>query len=214
MRFKFWEREPEYYEEPPPKKKPETLSTLADKLIMKKMKADPDGYGLTAAERIKHISKEESKGIVEQLKEFRELKKVLTDLGGGGEGGSSLLKDIISVLPDILQALPQAMGAVKQQLPQIEPYEPPKLPKAEQEPVNISDLTKFLDEPPEAVLEQLRQQYPGWIPVLKVQNYAGIMKQLEPFRNSSPEVQEIIAKLESDAGKEWLKQVLKWVKSQ
>lgn len=45
MRWKFWERQPDFFEEIPRAKRPrETLSQTAECIIQRKMRADPDGY--------------------------------------------------------------------------------------------------------------------------------------------------------------------------
>lgn len=46
MRLKFWKREPDYddIEFVKPKRPRETLSQTAEKIIQRRMKADPDGY--------------------------------------------------------------------------------------------------------------------------------------------------------------------------
>lgn len=45
MRLKFWKREPDFFEEMPRAKRPrETLAQTAEKILQRKMKADPDGY--------------------------------------------------------------------------------------------------------------------------------------------------------------------------
>ncbi|MBA7634089.1 hypothetical protein ES703_41668 [subsurface metagenome] len=45
MRWKFWERQPDFFEEIPRARRPrETLAQTAEKILQRKMKADPDVY--------------------------------------------------------------------------------------------------------------------------------------------------------------------------
>jgi len=207
-----WQKAPEFFIEEKQKKPRETLASVADKLLIRKMKRDPDGYGIEAAKKIKGMRRDESKGVIEQLKEFRELKKVLADLGGEGGGGGGILQTIIENLPAIIQTLPQAIGAV-QQSPQVSSPQPKLVEMPKEEPVNLSDLTQYLDMEPEQAFEELKSRYPQWVSVLKLQSYGGIIKQLEQFRGTKPELDSIIDKLASDEGKKWLQMMLKLAKS-
>lgn len=64
MRWKFWGRQTDFFEEIPRAKRPrETLAQLSEKLIMKQMKADPS-YGLQVAEKVKKVAKVEDKSLL------------------------------------------------------------------------------------------------------------------------------------------------------
>lgn len=102
-----------YYEEEKPPKKKETLSQVAEKILMRKMKQDPD-YGLVVAEKIKKIHHEPAKTLKDFLKEIEDYKEIMAEVGGG-EGKGSWLRD----LAEIMKQLPNAVGVVAQ-LPQIQ----------------------------------------------------------------------------------------------
>lgn len=243
MKLKFWEKQPQFYEEEVPARKRETLASLSDKLIMKEMKQNPD-YGLKVAERVKHISKDEGASLTGQLKEYKQLQDLLKGIAGGGEGSGSLLRDVIQAIPQVLAMVPQFMPQAPQfQQPQMQqpspmpkltspqptPAEPtqaepsppqptsPQPQQAEQaipeEPVTIGQLTEVLDLEPEDAIEVLKQDYPGWLKVLSIQTVDGIFAQIMPLRDTSPEITEVVDRLTSKEGKKWLGSVIKLAKS-
>ena len=116
MRFPWQKREEdqEFYEEEKPKKPRETLTQTADKIIQRKMKQDPDGYGIIASERIKRISHPEPKTIKDWLKELREYKELMTEMGGEGGGGGTFIQNALAILKE----LPGALAALKQMTPE------------------------------------------------------------------------------------------------
>jgi hypothetical protein len=219
----------------PPKqqRRRKTLQELSESIIMRKMREDPE-YGLQIAERMRKLSRPEpeyygeppeEKSLLEQVRELREVRKALRELGGD-ENKTSLIRDIISVLPE----LPAVIQSFARQQPQYPPelmYEQYKqltgdqhvpsrpAPSPEQpftiqthteaptepEPAkpSVSDLAQLVDMTAEEAYEVLQLEHPEWIPALvKAGSYGGILSMLGKV--DSPEAEA----LSHEDHKDWL----------
>lgn len=97
----FRRKTPEFlpnYREP---KKPESLHSLSEKIIMRQMKKDPE-FGLTIAQRVKNVAPIEhapEKSLQEQIAELRDLKEALGETFGeqkdGAGGIAGMVRDLI-----------------------------------------------------------------------------------------------------------------------
>lgn len=111
-----WNKTEQIYLEEKPKRGRDTLTQTAEKIIQRKMKRDPDGYGLEAAERIKNISREEPKTVADFLRELKEYRAAMKEAGldGGADKGQGLFAQLLEVLP----AIPQILEQLRQAQPQ------------------------------------------------------------------------------------------------
>jgi hypothetical protein len=214
-------RRPEYDEDFPyipgqrkPKQR-ETLSQTAERIIQKKMKADPE-YGLRMAEKVKNLTKDE-KSLADQINELKDIQELLSGLGSNEKGG--LLRDILGVLPELSRSLPQIIQMSQAQQPLVQRPQPPaqfqiqeplrpqlteQPPQTEQ--VVLGDLIGLLDETPEEAIILVKEQYPTWFNLLKSKSYEDLLSMLEPFK-SNPEFGGMLDELLSQK-KVWLRKVV------
>jgi len=186
MRWKFWEK-PEYYieDEVKSKKKPETLASVAEKLLIRKMKRDPDDYGLTAAERIKNIGKPEEKSLVGQLKELKQTQDLLRQLGGESGGswlkeiGKSFAEAIAPTIGEIIQSKASQLPANRPQLDVGQPEPEPKPQPQRTEQFEFTDLVQVMDFEPQDAIGQLAQLNPTWVEMLARSDYSSFISLLE-----------------------------------
>lgn len=229
--FKIFKRkvEPELFFERGKKPK-ETLTQTAEKLLIRRMKKDPDGYGLQAAERIKNISRAEPKTLGDFLKELREYKSAMREAGLEAEKTQSIFSEIIQGLikqaPEIIQVFRQNANiqansepALKEASPQ--ELEQPKQLKSKKPKVvvkmeKIISLMSLSPEEAAAELKQLAidgdQQGQLWLGLLSNLNYEGIVGLLLPMQEK-PEYSEYVHRLLSPDRKEWIEKVLDCAKS-
>lgn len=230
MNWRFWETKPEYLEEGEerPKKAKETLKQTAEKLVQRKMKKDPEGYGLVASEKLLNMTKEESKSLASQLKDHRELQKTLQELGGGGgeswlkqlgEGIASavapylgeIVQKIAAKQPQLQQGRQPQLGqqpALQQAQPEATPEEAEAVreePKADE--VFIPELERLLELEPEQAAARLQQLNPEWIRFLGTQTHEDLFALLQKLPRNQ-ENEQYIEELLSEKRRSWLKELI------
>jgi hypothetical protein len=231
MKFKFWQREPEYFsdEELKPKKK-ETFASVSDKVLIKRMKKD-SAFGIEMAMRYKGLEREKPQGIKEKLKEEIELRKLFKDYLGkepdtkGGWLSSLVDKDSVKL---ILSIVAKQMGMTLEPSPAEEPkqleqeteQEVPKLaaPKPGKQ-VDLRELTPYLDYEPENVIKELvakgsqgDNQSMYWISFLRNQTYDSITMQLSLLAQH-PQYSAIAKELLLEQRREWIEKLLESAKT-
>lgn len=208
------------------KKPKETLAQTADKLIQRRMKKDPDGYGIAAAERIKGIHHEAPKTVKDFLRELKEYREIMSEAGlTEGGGGKSLLREIIEVLPalpqllqearQLQQSVPHQQSPVRQIAHQMQPKLQQPEPEPDREEVPLMPLISVISLTPEEAFGKLQSE-PGWLAVLKSNTPDGIVEMVRPFTNHPEhggQVQLLIDHLQSEEGKEWLQNIIELVKN-
>ena len=231
MHWKFWERPEEYLEETakPPRAKAQTLKQTAERIVQRKMKKDPEGYGLVASEKLLSMTKEETKSLASQLKEHRELQKTLQDLSGGG--GQGWLKELGS---GVAQALAPYLGEIVQNLatkqargqPLIENREQPRLPKAESRPevetapevekapetepepqFSLEHINDVLALSPKQAVVRLEQYNAEWLTLIAEYNYENFLEAVKLWEKT-PLTEPLIKELLSKGRKEWIESVI------
>lgn len=92
MRFP-WQKEPIYLESEKPKRAKETVRSVGDKLLIRQMKKQPDGFGLEMAKK-EHGTPSEAKGgtTSELMKQLRELREFDNEFFGSDSGGGKRRK--------------------------------------------------------------------------------------------------------------------------
>lgn len=231
MNWKFWQRQPDFYEEMPRAKRPrETLTQLSEKLIMKQMKQDAE-YGLQMAEKVKKVAKVENKTLLSQVKELRQLQTALRELGvGGEEQGSSILMQILQALPIVPQLLDQLRQSQAQQ-PQVQhPPQQEQLSQPEQQQLttptdetirmpSLSELLPYLEEEPESVISMLKERQQAgdeqailWMNLLSRSSYKQICQLLRPIQEKSPELETLIGSLLHESREKWWRELLEAAK--
>lgn len=218
MRLPWKKTSDEIVFEEKPKKPKETLAQVADKILIRKMKRDPDGYGLQAAERIKNIGKEESKSLAAQLKELRETQRLLHELGSA-EGSGSWLKELgigvaQALAPHIgqviqnLQNQPQRTQLPSFSVPQIEQgTQASAQERTEKQTLPFAQLVGILDLEPHEAVAVLAEVNPQWVAFLSTQTYEGlveILQQVPTTEETKPYIEQLLSK---DRQK-WLKAVI------
>lgn len=195
----------------------QTLANVSEKILIRQMKKDPD-YGLKAAERLKGVVREDKKTVADQLREYKELKALLSEFSTGVDGGGkSVLAQLLEMAPVIMQNLPQILASVKpdssQQVlkqPQAQQSLPEAKPASQQlneEVVNINDLLPYLDLEPAKVIEQLKANgKDGWLRFLKQTPYEKIIEMLTPW-TKHPEFGTLVQQMISDKA-DWLKELV------
>lgn len=104
-----------YYLETPKKK--ETLMDTANRIIQRKMKKDPDGYGIIASEKLKGISREEPKTMRDFFQELAEYNEMMDGAGLGRGKDKSMIREFLEALPAVAEILGQIRGGGQGQLP-------------------------------------------------------------------------------------------------
>jgi len=230
MRLAFWRKDKpdEMYLEP--RKRPrETLTQTAERIIQRKMKRDPDGYGLEAAEKLKGMRRDSTN----PFEAYKEIKGMLTELKeetGTGEGKGMLFQILqaLPVIPDLLRELRQMQSqgiqvGTGQPSPQLIPEQPrqqlqqpkPKREKPKPEAkAPLSSLADVLQLTPSEAYEILKAQ-PGWIELLKNKSPEEIIEIARQF-SSHPQyggaVLGLIQHLESEEGRQWLSDLIDLVR--
>lgn len=229
MKLKFWEKDHHgddamYYEQRT-KRPRETLTQTAEKLIQRKMKKDPDGYGLEAAEKLKGMSKPEPKTVREFLSELREYRSAMKDAGLEGEGGS-ILQTVIKTVAEAMAPVIQHRLMEQQQRPQaaqqqqaLGPAVPrlqPLQPKAERQATEakLEALLPLLELQSGEFVEALSdsagdgdEQSRLWLFLLANTSYEGLVSGLSPLR-ANPDYCSYIDELTSPDRREWLENVI------
>ncbi|MBA7472057.1 hypothetical protein ES707_07377 [subsurface metagenome] len=232
MRFKFWQRQPDFFEEMPRGKRPrETLTQLSEKLIMKQMKANPT-YGLQMAEKVKKVAKVEDKSLLSQVKELRQIQTALRELGVGGEEQQGMLAGLFDreTIQTILATIVQALGK-GQPLPQIQqPPQQEQLSQPERQQLtqptdetirmpSLSELLPYLEMPPEDVVALLKERQEAgdeqailWLNLLSKSSYKQICQLLRPVQETNPELESLIFSLLHESREKWWRELLEGVK--
>jgi hypothetical protein len=231
MKLPWQKQEPEFFVEERPKKPRETLTQTADKLIQRKMKRDPDGYGLQAAEKIKGINRPEPKTVREFLAELREYRAAMNEAGlEGGAENKGLLQQFLEVLPSLPALLAEARQ-FQQGMPQNYQQPPPEVeekqreqlqqPKLQQKPKSeplaapLPTLVELMSLTPQEAFEALKSE-PGWLGILKDKNPDELVAMIQPLTNHREQgqhVQVLIEYLESENGKNWLEELTNLIKN-
>ena len=207
-----WQRntDEEVYLDEKPKKPKETLSQVAEKILMKKMKADPD-YGLQAAERIKRISHAEPKTIKDFMQELKEYRDIMSEAGMGGEG-KSIIRQILEALPTLpamfqeankMRAEMQGQGMTqifRQPAPQIQETQQPQITEVAEEPkqprkldLKLEGIMDLLVLTPQEAFEELQNRNEvGWINYLGITSFETLVEILEKTAEEKPEFAENI----------------------
>lgn len=228
MRWKFWQRQPDFYEEMPRAKRPrETLTQLSEKLIMKQMKQNAE-YGLQIAEKIKKVAKVEDKSLLSQVKELRQIQTALRELGVGGEGeGQGILSGLFdretiqTILATIIQALGKGQPLPPVEQPQLTQPEQPQLTQPTEEiPMpSLSELLPYLEMPAEDVVALLKERQQAgdeqailWMNLLSKSSYKQICQLLRPIEQQNPELETLIGSLLHESREKWWRELLDGVK--
>lgn len=229
MRWKFWQRQPDFFEEMPRAKRPrETLTQLSEKLIMKQMKQNAE-YGLQIAEKVKKVAKVEDKTLLSQVKELRQIQTALRELGVGGEGeGQGILSGLFDreTIQTILATIIQALGK-GQPLP---PVEQPTLTQPERQQLtaptdetirmpSLSELLPYLEEEPQDIISMLKERQQAgdeqailWMNLLSKSSYKQICQLLRPIEQQNPELETLIGQLLHESRESWWRELLDGVK--
>ena len=216
MRLPWKHKDEEIVSEPLPRKR-ETLRQVSEKILIRKMRKDPDGFGIEVAKRVTGAHEPEPRSVMSQLKELKELKSAITELSDGESGG--IWKDVMSViattLPETLKQMQpqqtQQQPVINKPLQQVEyrqidkpPKEPPK--------VSLANLTELIDKTPEDAYQALKGLYPQWIDLLKLMTVDELIAQVRQFQDTTPEVIDVIEKFESEDGRTWLEKLINLAK--
>lgn len=223
---------PEFYEERRPRKKV-TSNQIADEIIVKAMKADPMGYGLDVAERLKGIRKDKGTGGLGEFKEIAETFGInLKDLGKPGKGGGigGALLDAVNSVPQALkewkETQAQAWQIQKEQMmlsgkagvEQIQEPQKPQLPPVTPQPVqppplvlSLSDLIRLsevVDMTPEEAVQTLDDDKKGKkiLKFVKANSYEKLNAMLKPYVEDSQYGAFVTQVLEQKA--DWFKEVV------
>jgi len=222
-----WQKQPEGNEVVVLKgeRKKETLTQTAERIIQRRMKKDPDGYGLEAAERIKGIRHEAPKTLSDFMAELRSYKAALREVGLDTEAGNKnvlgQIMEAVAALPKLIQEARQVQSQMQAQGYQVpQSIQQPQLSKPQEKAKSsleapLPALVDMLSVTPEEAVEFLKKE-PGWLGIFRGKTPGEIIEMIRPF-TSHPEhrehVQALISRLESEEGQKWLEQVVKLVKS-
>jgi len=234
--FKFWKRqEPEEYVLEPRKRGRETLAQTAEKIIQRKMKKDPDGYGLEAAEKLKGMRHPEPKTVSDFLRELKEYRQAMREAGLESEGKENMLSLIVKTAGDIIgpviqQKMLEAQGTTqvvtemppsieeKPKQPSLPQPEPKRQPKQEQPGASLSELVGYLDYEPQDIIADLVERYNNqdtqaalWLGVLGGKSYDEVIALLQPLAGY-PEFASVVEELMSEDRREWLEKLLELAK--
>lgn len=229
MNWKFWQRQPDFYEEMPRAKRPrETLTQLSEKLIMKQMKQNAE-YGLQIAEKIKKVAKVENKTLLSQVKELRQIQTALRELGVGGEGeGQGILSGLFdretiqTILATIIQALGKGQPLPRVEQPSLTQPAQQQLTQSTDETIpmpSLSELLPYLEMPPEDVVALLKERQQAgdqqailWMNLLSRSSYKQICQLLRPIQEQNPELETLIGSLLHESRESWWREILDGVK--
>ena len=227
-----WSKEEIYFEEKPKKPK-ETLASVSEKILIRRMKKQPDGFGTDVALRQKGLT--DTKGTLkEQLKELKEFKELGVEFfGGGKEGKGGLIDSILNskfavrLADGMMTKMEQMAGQLPvpppgqvfltdstgkvYQIPESQAKRLQEAPPEEKEPVTkqipIKDLVYIFDLEPPAVIAELKSFNPTWIKFIAGQTYADLVKRLQEMP-ADEELKPYKEQLLSKERKEWVKSVI------
>lgn len=170
-----WHREPIELELEKPKRQKETVRSVGDKLLIRQMKKQPDGFGLEMAKK-EHGTPEAKAGTVSELMhQMRELKEfenefIGSDSGGGGKrrkGGKGLWSGEGTWLSEVLNSqvviglgaqLVQLLRQVNKSAKEVGNMAPPP------GMVSVIDSQGKIAQVPEEIFKQLREPTAGTSP--------------------------------------------------
>lgn len=218
------ESENEVYLGEKPKKKKETLVSVAEKILIRKMKQDSE-YGIEIAEKVKRMSRPEPKTVSDFLKELKEYRSVMKEAGLEGGGDKGMLRQILEVLPSIpalLQEARQLQQSMPQGMPPPQPaqiYQPPVQqiaevqPQIEQQKKKSPKFTLKLEEVMDLLMLTPQQAWQtlhdrgeeGWIKYLSTNSFEDLVKALENIADR-PEYSQYMNNI-----KDFLKQQHAWL---
>jgi len=206
-------------------RKKETLIQTAEKILQRKMKRDPDGYGLEAAERIRGIRHEAPKTLSDFMTELRQYKAALREVGLDTEAGNknvlSQIMEAVAALPKLIQEARQVqsqMQAQGYQLPQsihqAQLTKPPDKSKASLE-APLPTLVDLMALSPQQAFERLQSE-PGWLEILRGRSPEQIVAMIKPFTDHPEHGQHVrllVEYLESEQGRKWLQCIIALVQN-
>lgn len=231
MNWRFWRTEPEYIEdeEARPKRKAETLKSVSEKLLIRRMKKQPDTFGIEVAQRTMGVSKDE--GIAELMKQMRELRKFEGEFGskGGGESwlkqlGSGIAEGFAPVVADIIQNIAAKQPKLQPrpqlgQQPTLQQGQPEEAPQQQPEPqvepqvepeearFSLEHINEVLNLSPKQAVIRLEQYNADWLSLLSDHTYETFIEAVRLWPKNeltTPLIDELL----KETRKEWIEEVL------
>lgn len=219
--MRFWKRREadfDEYEYPKGKRQPQTLKSVAEKILARKMKQDPE-YGLQIAEKLLKVAPPEPRSLQDMLHELGETKEILNELAGSGQQtGSGLIHTITELASTPLgQTLAGMVGNAAAQLqaqggPQITQMPAPTQlqppPAPDQPPQPTIELADFFAVSEMQVPEAYENLPPLWKQQLAPLNYNDFLGLMHPFIDD-PVWNSMVAAILSQERKKWVTQLLR-----
>ncbi|MFH1031631.1 MAG: hypothetical protein V1767_03580 [Chloroflexota bacterium] len=219
------------------KYKKATFGTIADKILIKKMKQDPN-FGLELAKKYRGLDSEKGQpqDIKQLLKQQVELKELISELTGGDKAPATanwwqtilsnvIDKNTLNMLIQMILSAKMSPEALKSMGIEVHPPQPQALPAQSEEkttPLKLSvaksaanDNDEFMGllqsitkfTPEEAILE-ISKMEPELIPIVARQTYESLTKFLKSAKIDS-EFEEIRQQLIGEQRKSWLEGIIK-----
>lgn len=243
MKLKFWKREPDYddIEFMKPKRKKETIGSASDKILIRRMKKQPDGFGLEIAMRHRGLEKEKPQNLKEMMKEQVELRKLTREYFGYEEGqpDSGMLGKLLN--SDMAKAFAEAtaQNLAKMMAPQMQKQmqqqeqqaqiaqsqaeqqalaqpEQQQLPQETIRMPKLDELLPYLEEEPQDVISMLKEredeQARLWLTLLSKSSYRQICQLLRPVQEKNPELESLIGDLLHEDREKWWRELLEAAK--